>query len=667
MEASSESLSPSGFKGLGVVAFESRMAAETRSLIERLGGRAIVAPSMREVPLEDNPGALEFAARLIAGEIDVVIFMTGVGVRELFKVIETRHERPAIIAALAQIVTVARGPKPVAAMRSVGLVPSIAIAEPNTWREVIAGLGARMELAGKRVAIQEYGVTNRELRESLEARGATVIVVPVYRWALPEDRAPLRAAIRTIAAGDAGVVLFTSSNQVTNVIAMAEAEGAGAELRRGLAAAVVASIGPVCSQALRQCGIAVDIEPEHPKLGHLVKAAASRGPAILARKRSAAGWRRAGAGARVTEAAGGAIKSDQEDAISSGELAARSKLDELPFMRACRREPTPYTPIWLMRQAGRYMPEYRRVREKHSFLEMCQRPDLAAEVTVTAVERLGVDAAIIFADILLPLVPMKVGLHYEVGDGPVIDRPLRTAADLDRIAPVAVDESLGFVAKSIRLVQRALAGRVPLIGFAGAPFTLASYLIEGGGSRQYQATKTLMYTEPATWNRMMEMIARVTAEYLNMQIDAGADVVQLFDSWVGSLGPDDYRRFVLPHTRAVISAVRAGVPVIHFGTVTGNLLELMREAGGDVIGLDWRVDLGEAWARLGDGVAVQGNLDPMALFAEIPEIRRRAQSILDSAGGRPGHIFNLGHGILPQTPVDHAIALVDAVHELSRR
>jgi uroporphyrinogen decarboxylase len=336
-------------------------------------------------------------------------------------------------------------------------------------------------------------------------------------------------------------------------------------------------------------------------------------------------------------------------------------------MRACRREPTPYTPIWLMRQAGRYMPEYRRVREKHSFLEMCRQPDLAAEVTVTAVERLGVDAAIIFADILLPLVPMNVGLHYESGDGPIIDRPLRSAADLDRIAPVIALESLSFVADSIRLVRRELAGRVPLIGFAGAPFTLASYLIEGGGSRQYQATKTLMYTQPATWHRMMEMIARVTADYLNMQVDAGADVVQLFDSWVGSLGPDDYCRFVLPHTRNVIAAVRPAVPVIHFGTVTGNLLELMREAGGDVIGLDWRVDLGEAWARLGDSVAVQGNLDPIALFAEIPEIKRRAGNILDSAGGRPGHIFNLGHGILPQTPVDHVIALVDAVHEMSRR
>jgi uroporphyrinogen decarboxylase len=344
-----------------------------------------------------------------------------------------------------------------------------------------------------------------------------------------------------------------------------------------------------------------------------------------------------------------------------------SKLRDHPFMRACRREPTPYTPIWLMRQAGRYMPEYRRVRQQHSFLEMCQRPELAAEVTVTAVERLGVDAAIIFADILLPLVPMKVGLHYESGDGPLIDRRLRTAEDLDRIPPVIALESLGFVAESIRLVRAALADRTPLIGFAGAPFTLASYLIEGGSSRQYQATKTMMYTQPATWHRMMEMIARVTADYLNMQIDAGADVVQLFDSWVGSLSPDDYQRFVLPHTRNVIAAVHKAVPVIHFGTITGNLLELMREAGGDVIGLDWRVDLAQAWARLGDGVAVQGNLDPIALFADVAEIRTRARAILDQAGGRPGHIFNLGHGILPETPVDHAIALVDAVHEMSAR
>jgi uroporphyrinogen decarboxylase len=351
---------------------------------------------------------------------------------------------------------------------------------------------------------------------------------------------------------------------------------------------------------------------------------------------------------------------------SRADNLARSPRWDHPFMKACRCEPAPYTPIWLMRQAGRYMPEYRKIRAAHDFLEMCTRPEIAAEVTSFAVKRLGVDAAIIFADILLPLIPMEVGLHYDKGEGPQIDRPIRTDADLDRIPPVDIS-SLQFVGESIKLVHRELGGKIPLIGFAGAPFTLASYLIEGGASRQYQATKTMMYNQPDTWHRLMDLIARITSVYLNMQVDAGADVVQLFDSWVGNLGPDDYRRFVLPHTASIVSAIKPGVPVIHFGTVTGNLLDLMREAGGDVIGLDWRVNLGEAWARLGYDVAVQGNLDPIALFADVAEIRRRARAILDQAAGRAGHIFNLGHGILPETPVEHAIALVDAVHEMSAR
>jgi uroporphyrinogen decarboxylase len=344
-----------------------------------------------------------------------------------------------------------------------------------------------------------------------------------------------------------------------------------------------------------------------------------------------------------------------------------STLHDHPLMRACRRESVPYTPVWLMRQAGRYMAEYRRVRERHGFLEMCRRPEIAAEVTVTAVERLGVDAAIIFADILLPLIPMEVGLHYEKGDGPGVERPVRSLADVERIPPVDAAGELSFVGESIKLARRGLGGRTPLIGFAGAPFTLASYLIEGGASRNYRATKTMMYREPATWHRLMEMLARVTADYLNMQIAAGADVIQLFDSWVGTLGPDDYRNFVLPHSAAIIAALRPGVPVIHFGTVTGSLLKLMREAGGNVIGLDWRVDLAEAWSRVGYDVGVQGNLDPVALFADIAEIRQRARGILDRAAGRPGHIFNLGHGILPETPVDNVRALIDAVHEISRK
>ncbi len=342
-------------------------------------------------------------------------------------------------------------------------------------------------------------------------------------------------------------------------------------------------------------------------------------------------------------------------------------MQDYPFLLACRREAVPYTPVWLMRQAGRYLPEYRRVRDRFSFLELCRDSDAAAQVTVDTVRRLGVDAAIIFADILLPLVPMGVGLHYEKGDGPRIERPIRGADDVARIATFDVAAELGFVAKTVSLVRRDLEGTAPIIGFAGAPFTVASYAIEGGGSRHYIATKTMMHANESAWHALMTKIAAITAEYLNMQIDAGAHAVQIFDSWVGVLSPQEYRRFVLPHSRAVISSVRSGTPVIHFGTMTGSLLPLMREAGGQVIGLDWRVDLDEAWERVGHDAAVQGNFDPVLLFSNRDVIRGEVRDILNRAAGRPGHIFNLGHGILPETPVDNVLTLIDAVHEFSVR
>jgi uroporphyrinogen decarboxylase len=341
-------------------------------------------------------------------------------------------------------------------------------------------------------------------------------------------------------------------------------------------------------------------------------------------------------------------------------------LESSPFMRACRREPVPYTPVWLMRQAGRYMPEYREVRARTGFLEMCKTPELATEVTVTAAERLGVDAAIIFADILLILEPMGIDLEFAKGEGPVIHNPVRAASDVERLREVVDVEALNFVFEAIRQTRRALKPDLPLIGFSGAPFTLASYMIEGGGSKNYIHAKRLMYEDSGAWHAMMELISRALSKYLNAQIEAGAQAVQLFDSWVGCLSPDDYREYVLPHTRAVISNIKQGTPIIHFGTGTASLLELMKEAGGDVIGFDWRVDLGAAWQRVGE-VAVMGNLDPVQLFTNPDYIRAQAKKILDSAGGRNGHIFNLGHGILPETPVDNVIALIDSVHELSRR
>jgi len=342
-------------------------------------------------------------------------------------------------------------------------------------------------------------------------------------------------------------------------------------------------------------------------------------------------------------------------------------LNNSTFMRACRRQEVPYTPVWLMRQAGRYMKEYREVREKSTFLELCKTPDLAAEVTVYAAHRLNVDAAIIFADILLILEPLGLQIEFAKGDGPKIHNPIKTGKDVERIREVESAEPLHYVFEAIRKTRAGLRPNIPLIGFSGAPFTLASYMIEGGGSRNYVDTKTLMYSDSGAWHEMMGRISRALVKYLNAQIEAGASAVQLFDSWVGCLNPDDYREFVLPHTRSVIENIIPGTPVLHFGTGTTTLLQLMKQAGGDVIGLDWRINLDDGWELVGDDVAIMGNFDPVELFAPIEHIRKRARDILDRAANRPGHIFNLGHGILPETPVDHVVALVEAVREFSQR
>lgn len=313
------------------------------------------------------------------------------------------------------------------------------------------------------------------------------------------------------------------------------------------------------------------------------------------------------------------------------------------------------------------MIEYRRLRERYSILELCKTPELAAQVTLQPIDRFALDAAIIFADILLPLEPMGLSLEFAEGEGPIIHNPVRDRAAAEALK-VIDDTDLQYVMDAISLTRTMLVGRVPLIGFAGAPFTLASYAIEGGSSRNYIHTKQMMYREPETWHRLMDKFARVITGYLRRQIKAGAQAVQLFDSWVGCLSAGDYAEYVMPHVQLIFEGLKhEGVPLIHFGTGTTAILKAMREAGGDVIGIDWRIPLDEAWAMVGYDRAVQGNLDPVALFGPIPEIERRVTDILRRAEGRPGHIFNLGHGILPNTPVEHVAATIDLVHKLSAR
>ncbi len=322
------------------------------------------------------------------------------------------------------------------------------------------------------------------------------------------------------------------------------------------------------------------------------------------------------------------------------------------------------TPVWFMRQAGRYMAEYRAIRARHTLLEICRQPDLAVQVTLQPVDRIEVDAAILFSDLLLPLAPMGIPFDFVKGEGPVIERPIRSADDVKRLRTFDPRDSLSHVLATIRLARQALEDRVPLIGFAGAPFTLASYAIEGGPSSNYAKTKAMMYGEPETWHALLEHFATVVADYLLAQVEAGAQAIQVFDSWVGALCPDDYREFALPHTKRIFDAVQAsGVPVIHFGTSTSTLLPTMREAGGDVIGADWRIPLDDAWELIGHDRAIQGNLDPTLLLGPVERLIDGADDVLRRAGGRPGHIFNLGHGILPETSVEHVQALAHFVHQ----
>jgi uroporphyrinogen decarboxylase len=320
-----------------------------------------------------------------------------------------------------------------------------------------------------------------------------------------------------------------------------------------------------------------------------------------------------------------------------------------------------------MRQAGRYMEEYRELRQRYSLLDICRTPDLATEVTLQPIRRLEVDAAILFSDLLLPLEPMGLPFDFVKGEGPQIERPIGEPADIDRLKPVEPRDALSHVLDAIRQIQLELDGRVPLIGFSGAPFTLASYAIEGGHSNNFAKTKALMYGHPEAWHRLCEKLSTVVADYLGAQIEAGVDAVQIFDSWVGALDSTDYREFALPHTRRIFDALGHRVPTIHFGTGTSTILEDLRDAGGDVIGVDWRIRIDEAWARIGPEHAVQGNLDPTVLLGPPARMFQQTDAILERVGGRPGHIFNLGHGILPSTPVEHVQMLAHYVHSASRR
>lgn len=633
------------FQGLRVLSLESRMAGPVQKLIEKYGGIAQVAPSLKEVPLSDNREAFHFFERLEGGEFDLLVLMTGVGLRTLLKILEEKFPKERILQAFEKTKVVVRGPKPTSVCKMNGISIAVTVPPPNTWQEILQILSEENLLQGRKVAVLEYGVSNLSFLQELEARGAAVTPVKVYHWALPDDTGALRKAAADIVAGKIDLLLFTTQIQLDHLLKMSSGVAEELVLRRALHRVGIFSIGPTTSAHLRERQVFPDYEADPNKLEALVEQAAQQGPEIVKKKRERAehGW------VRLLGPAG---------ARGPAPLPHDS-----PMLRACRREKNERVPIWLMRQAGRYMQEYQLVRQGVDFLTLCKTPDLAAQVTIDAVERLGVDAAIIFSDILLIVEPMGLPLEFRESTGPLIGTPLRSLEAVQKLNAVKPEESLGFVFEAIRKVRRSMDMRVPLIGFAGAPFTIAAYMIEGKGSRNYIPTKTLMHEEPQAWHLLMEKITAATIDYLQAQVMAGCQILQLFDSWVGCLSPSDYREFVLPHMRRLFAGLPKNIPTIHFGTGTATLLSLQKEAGGQVIGLDWRQEIAPTWDALGPSVGVQGNLDPVILFSKPKVICEEAGKILEAVGSRPGFIFNLGHGILPETPVDHVMALVDFVQQ----
>lgn len=649
--SSSGSISREDFQGLCVASFESRMADVMEQGIRKYEGTPLCVPTMQEIPLEKNPDIDLFAKKLFSGDIDAVVFMTGVGTRYLLEALQADYPRETIVAALHRVTVVARGPKPTQVLNAWNVPVTLKVPEPNTWKQIIETLDWSQKsfaLPGKTIAVQEYGETHPRFLQALAKRGAKVIRVSVYRWALPDDTDPMKAAIRQMIEGKVQVALFTNAAQIRHLLRVAREEGLEQNFRRSFAEIVIASIGPTATEALAAERFAVDFEPSHPKMGHLLAETAQKARMLLREKLS------------------GAAKPFVLIPRNESPDEKKNRRESV-FLKACRREAVPYTPIWLMRQAGRYMKEYRQLRDRVPFLELCRNKELSCEVTVTACEKIKADAAIIFSDILLILEPLGLGLEYSAGDGPVISGDVQSGADVDRLRELEPEASLAYVMDAIRLTRSVLNAQTPLIGFSGAPFTLASYILEGGGSRVFLKTKRFMTSDPGAWHALMQKISRGLIRFLNAQAEAGADCLQIFDSWAGCLSPADYREFVQPHSRAVIQGIHKGIPVIHFGTGTGLFLEDLRDAGGDVIGVDFHLPLDQAWKRIGYDKAVQGNLDPALLCAPRDYLLKQARMILDQAAGRPGHIFNLGHGILPQTPVDNVIALIEAVHEMSSR
>ncbi len=570
--------------------------------------------------------------QLITGGIDILLFVSNWGFGHFFDVCRTSIEEQRLIDSLADVTTMVGQGILTQRFAELGIQPSVEFSESNNWRDVLVAMDGSCRIANQIIAI-EAAADAHTLTAGLEARGAEVKKIDTVRY-----EGFLNAAEQALVDG-------VLSGEITAIILSDHGAALRFEQIRSRHGAPFERPLIVIPRSVFQDGFRQKYDDPYVVDSLATIQLVDLKQRLIKRQNSRIQW------------------VDMENQTKQ----SQASWYDSPFMKAVRREPTDVTPIWMMRQAGRYMQEYREVRAKTSFLDLCKNPALCSEVMCTAVERLGVDAAIIFSDLLPILEPMGLDLEFVAGDGPVIHNPIREASDVDRVHRLESLDSLDFVMETVRQTRMDLPEDMPLIGFAGAPFTLASYMIEGGSSRNYAHAKSLMFQDAGAWDKLMGDLVHSITLYLHGQIEAGAQVVQLFDSWAGCLNVSDYRRYVLPYVQEIIAAVAPRAPVINFATGNPALLPLLAETRAAVVGVDWRVELGAAWEMIGHDRAVQGNLDPIVLLTEPTEIRRRAAEVLSQAAGRPGHIFNLGHGILPQTDVDNAIALVDAVHELSQK
>ena len=598
------------------------------------------------------PAFRNLLSALNIGTIDIMMFRTAAGVAQFLKNLR-HHDRKRALNSLTDIQIIAASPNAATALHSNGLTPHVTVNGDASWRDVLTSIDQTYRstdrsgspLATLNIALEDCADWF-SLSSGLEARGARVLHMDLFPWLVKVPKLTVRDFFEQFEAKTYEAFWFQSAVDASVFLRLSQQFGRARLTDHLLDHHIVISGSNAATEFLNDRGIPIDVTCDQPTISESLDHVTAQISSLRTRKSNS-------------------IKNMSGPSSSSNDPNA--PWYNSPFMKACRGEPTDVTPIWMMRQAGRYMAEYREVRANVSFLELCANSQLCSEVMCTAVNRLGVDAAIIFSDLLPILVPMGLDLEFVKGDGPVIHNPVRTTADIDRVKPLDSNAELEFVMETVRLTRRDLPADMPLIGFAGAPFTLASYMIEGGASRNYATTKTMMHGDPGAWNQLMQHLVQSISIYLNGQIEAGAQCVQLFDSWAGCLSFEDYRTHVHPHVQKIIASLPSDVPVINFATGNPALLPLLADTRASVIGIDWRTRLDDAWQTVGHDRAVQGNLDPTVLLTNPTEIRRQAKIVLDQAAGRPGHIFNLGHGILPMTDVNNAIALVDAVHELSQK